>query len=424
MTNLTAPIIKEPGFFPFPDYELIHLSNGIPVYLIPFNNIDYTNILLSIKAVTQLQTKVFQAATTSRMLREGCKDFNSEQLAEELDFYGTVLKCATSVLNSETLMSCVSRQMPKMMPLLQNIVFNPTFPKKEFAIVSELSKQNLIHSMQEVSYLANVQFKKMLFGDEHVYAKTATPEGYDSLSVDDLVQFHNEYYSPDNTELFVAGRLTDKELTCLDNSIGSMPFNGKVVPTMVEPTPNTCSDIRRLNKKNGCQNAVVMGYVTIPQQHPDFLKLKFLVSVLGGYFGSRLMSNIREDKGYTYGIYAQLVAYSGLSTLVISSQTAVEHTDDLIKEVYNEINKLVNEPIPDEELQMVKRYYTGLYLQQVSKGIDLLSDHRLKVLNGLDTKSYYEQWWNVLHTITAEELLHIAKKYLKPELVRISVAGS
>lgn len=424
MNENQPPVIQEPGFFPFPDYQDIVLDNGVVVHYIPFNSLDYTNVLLSVKAGTQCQSKLLQATTTSRMLREGCDGYTSEALAEELDYYGTTYQAATSTLNTEVMISSVSRHLPKMLPLLNRIAFHPTFPAHEFGITREIGKQNLIHSMQEVSYLANRQLKQMLFGEGHLYAKAASPEDYDKVTLEDLSDFHQAFYLPNNIEFFISGRFTDVERNLLNDTFGKQPCPKIFIPQPAENPAETVSDVRRLCKKDGClQNAVSMGCVTIPQQHPDFLKLKLLVSILGGYFGSRLMSNIREDKGYTYGIYAQLVAYRNMSTIVISSQTACEYTNSLIEEVYKEMDRLINEPVPEEELEMVKRYYTGMYLQQVSKGIDLVSDYRVKVLNNIDAKTYYKQWWNVLHTTTADDLLKIAKMYLKPDTFRISIAG-
>ena len=424
MNAIKPPIIKEPGFFRFPEYKVCRLDNGIPVHCIPFNSLGYTNILLSVKAGTQCQSKLLQASSTSRMLREGCKGYTSESLAEELDFYGTSFQAVTSTLSTEVMISSVSKHLPKMLPLLTNIVFSPTFPEREFNITREIGRQNLIHSMQEVSFLSNRQLKSMMFGDGHVYAKSANPEDYDQIVLDDLVEFHRRFYLPDNVEFFVSGRFSDSEFRVLNDAFGQLPASMSKSLDFVEPEAQMVGEARRFCKKDGClQNSVSMGCVTIAQQHPDFLKLKLLVSVLGGFFGSRLMSNIREDKGYTYGIYAQLVAYSNMSTIVISSQTAVEHTDALIAEVYKEIERLINEPVPVGELEMVKSYYAGMYLQQVSKGMDLVSDYRVKVLNKIDPATYYMQWWNVLHSTTPEDLLLIARKYLKPESFRISVAG-
>lgn len=424
MNAITPPIIQEPGFFQFPDYQDYRLDNGIVVHCIPFNSLDYTNVLLSVKAGTQCQSKLLQASSTSRMLREGCVGFTSEELAEELDYYGTSYHAATSALSTEVMISSVSRHLPKMLPLLNSIVFHPTFPEREFGITREIGRQNLIHSMQEVSFLANRQLKTMMFGEGHIYSKSASPDDYDQIVLADLVDYHKSYYLPENIEFFVSGCFSDKEFNALNESFGKLQCTNNAVPDLAEPAPETVADVRRFCEKEGClQNAVSMGCVSIAQQHPDFLKLKLLVSILGGFFGSRLMSNIREDKGYTYGIYAQLVAYSNMSTIVISSQTAVEHTDALIAEVYKEMERLINEPVPEEELEMVKSYYSGMYLQQVSKGIDLISDYRVKALNKIDAKTYYSQWWNVLHSTTADELLQIAKKYLKPEAFRVSVAG-
>lgn len=423
MADIEPPLIREPAFFPFPNYEVSHLSNGIPLHVIPFNSIDFTNVVVSVGAGTQRQHKLLQASLTGRMLREGCSGFTSEQLAEELDFYGTVYKSTVSTLRSEVLFSSVSRHLPKMMPLLQKFVFSPTFQERDFAMANNISKQNLVHSLQEVGFLANRQLKAMLFGEDHVYARTASPDDFDKISVDDLKQFHSEFYLPNNIEIFASGRFSNEQFSILNDVFGSMPVPKIAFKPDVEPAANTCSDVRRLKEKDGVQSAVYMGYVTIAQQHPDYLKLKLLVAVLGGYFGSRLMSNIREDKGYTYGIYAQLIAYTHMSTLVISSQTAVEHTNDLINEVYKEVERLINEPIPEEELVMVKRYYKGLYLQQVSKGLDLLPDYRVKVLNGIDTQSYYKEWWNVLCTATPSDLQAIARKYLNPDWFRVSIAG-
>lgn len=424
MDNSLLPNINEPAFFPFPDFQSLRLDNGIPVHVLPFNHLGYTNVSFSIKSGILMQSKLLQASLTNRMLREGCEGFSSEELAEELDFYGTALRNGVSMLGSEIETSVVSRHLPKVLPTIKKVVFSPTFPEKEFGICREIARQSLIHSMQEVSFLARRQLKTMLYGERHPYAASAGPDDYDQISISDLKDFHSEFYLPSNFELYVSGRFSEAEFDVLNGAFGSLPVPRIRIPKAVEPAPATCADVRRLVVKPDCvQNSVAIGAITISKYHPDYLKLKLLVAVLGGYFGSRLMSNIREDKGYTYGIFAQLKASDDFSAIKIYSDTATEYTNSLIDEVFVEINRLTREPVPAEELEMVKRYFTGMYLQQVSKGIGLLQDMKVKLLQGVDPRVYCQNWWDVLHNTTPDELLIIAKKYLKPADFRISIAG-
>lgn len=424
MSQREIPAIKEPSFFPHPDYQHITLHNGIPVHVLPIAGVSYTNIGFNFRAGQRYQHKTKQARFTIGMLREGTTTRTREAIFEELDFLGVTLKDVCTYNYSELFISSASKRLKDALPIVEDILCHPSFPQEKLKIQQEANKVKLLHLKDEVGHMAITQLKQMMYGDNHVLAYEATAEDIDAITCEDLKAFHKEYYGLANMELFVIGKLDEEELALLNKHFGDKELNGKKAEINSEMPINPWERKCALVPKENClQSAVYIGRLSIDINHPDFYKLNLLIRVLGGYFGSRLMSNIREEKGYTYGINSLHVTAMSRSVIYIISETAVQYTQPLIDEVKKEMKRLQDELIPAEELEMVRSYFIGVHLQTMSKGMDLYDDFRTNCILGIDSKAYYEKWWEVLHETTAEELQEMAKKYLNPEDFYYAVAG-
>lgn len=419
-----APEIKEPSYFPFPDYHHTKLSNGIDVYCLPIDNVEFTDISFSLKTGQIDQTKNLQSQYTFKMLQEGCASKTSAEIAETFDFYGAITKPESGIRNSMLNASMLTRHLSTLTPLIKEMILHPTFPEKEFEFLTNKGKQDYNRMLEYVSALADIQMDNMLYGENHILGYNLKAEDFDNIKTDDLRAFHAANIKPENIEIYAGGKINDEVIKILDENFGILPRTDKDKAKKEIPPFKSCDEHRRfIQKKGSVQSAIFMAMQTIGQAHPDFQKLSIVNTILGGYYGSRLMSNIREDKGYTYGISSRLNICLNQCKFSIETQAANCHVENLIKETKLEMERMQNEKVGQEELNMVKSYLTGIFLLQMNQGLGMLSTFRNKILNGIECKKFFEDKWNAIHTITAEEIMDLSQKYLNFDDLYISIAG-
>ena len=241
------------------------------------------------------------------------------------------------------------------------------------------------------------------------------PEDYQQLQQEDLLAFYRQHYSHGACRIIAAGKLPDDLVEQLEASFGSLPLHAPVaaaVPAFpIEPAEQKKYHI--INDPDGVQGSIRIARNFPNRHHPDFQKVQVLNNVFGGFFGSRLMTNIREDKGYTYGIYSYLVNNRQESAWVISTEAGKEVCAPTIEEVYKEMNLIREEPIEEEELQMARNFAIGSVLGDLDGPFHVAGRWKSILLNGLD-ENYFREGIRIVKTITPEELQELAIKYLDP----------
>jgi predicted Zn-dependent peptidase len=237
-----------------------------------------------------------------------------------------------------------------------------------------------------------------------------------------LVDFHTKQYTPATTTLVISGVVTDEVVRQLEENFGKLRFNAAAKRDQLA-APQTHSDLKHiLAKEDAIQSAIRMGCVLFNKTHADYHGMQVLNTVLGGYFGSRLMANIREDKGYTYGIGSGLVSLYDSGYFVISTEVGVDVTDATLKEIAHEIDRLQQDLVSDDELDRVRNYMTGVFLRSTD-GPFALAD-RLKGLLGYSLDySYYQNFLRTIHSITPDEIRSLAQRYLDRKQLIELVAG-
>nr|MBP7509817.1 insulinase family protein [Prolixibacteraceae bacterium] len=266
------------------------------------------------------------------------------------------------------------------------------------------------------------KFSQALFGNDYPYANTNKASDYDSLSRDLFVDFHKENYNPAKSKIIISGSYSDNTKLLLEKYFGDS-CTDNVVKSLSEFTIN--SDKTRthfVEKKDALQSAVRVGRLTINRDHPDFHGLNILVTILGGYFGSRLMSNIREDKGYTYGIGSTIITFPNAAYFLVATETGNEFCRAALNEIYYEMEKLQNEPVGEEELETVKNYLLGETLRSID-GVFALSGTFKSMLLMNNDFSNYAEFLKVLRDIKPEDLQKLAVKYLEVHKMYEVVAG-
>lgn len=354
------PDIKPIKAFHFPKKEVMHLSNGIPLTVIPDGGKGAFRLDVVFGCGLVDQSKLLQASTTCRMLREGTSRHSSKELADNLDFYGAWLETSTYFLYSRITLYSLTKYADATIPLVAELVKNATFPSHEFTVVNSSNKAYSRVVAAKTNVKALRALLAGLFGQRHICGCFAADGDYDALSVGDLKRFHRDFYTSSNCNLFFSGDLSDTLLSQIEDAFGkdNDGWSETALPTRIRPVSHT-TDERRIciDCPTASQNSVRMGCFLMPRSHPDFLFSSFFNTLFGGFFGSRLMGELRENKGYTYGISSTVSMYPFDNVLVISSETSVENTEKLIEGVYHEIHRLKTELVRDDELSLVKNYY-------------------------------------------------------------------
>ncbi|MCB2221833.1 MAG: insulinase family protein [Bacteroidetes bacterium] len=399
------------------------MDNGIPVYLIDTAQQDLIKIEFMFSGGSWYETKKLIANFTNRMLKEGTPSMSSRDIADRIDYYGAHLETSSDKDMGYVSLYSLNKHLDKTLPVLAEIIQSPVFNQKELDTLKQNRKQHFLVNNEKVRYLAKRKFNELIFGKGHPYGKVFSSEDFDQISRNDLVSFHNQFYTAGNCKVIAAGKIPGNLLSLLNKYFGN--FSGNVSQQPILPAIDMINPEDKkahLVKKNAVQTAIRVGKVLFNKTHPDYVRLKVLNTILGGYFGSRLMSNIREDKGYTYGIGSAIVSLHHSGYFFITSEVGSDVAQDAIREIYHEIDHLRQEKVPQQELDLVKNYILGSFLRSNDGAFAQADNFKSLLEYGLDY-TYFDHYIEIVKAINTGEILDLAQQYLDPESLRLLTVG-
>jgi predicted Zn-dependent peptidase len=357
------------------------------------------------------------------MLEEGSEKYTAEEIAEVFDFYGSYLQLVADQNQGIVSFIGLSRHLAPILAVMEDIIKYSVFPEYELEILIAKNKQKFLLENEKVRTLCQKKFTQVLFGNDHPYALNNKLEDFDRITRAQLLEFYHSHYHSGNCHIIAAGKIDESVFGLLNSRFGGNDWKKKAI---VWPGFTIHSDLQKFHhveKANGLQSAIRVGKFWVARTHPDWHALSVLTTILGGYFGSRLMTNIREEKGYTYGITCYTITHQHASYLVISTEVGNEYVNPTLTEIRTELERLRNEPVADEELQTVKSYLLGEFLRDFDGPFALAAS--FKAINDFNLGySFYEDYLHVLRNLTSGELMQLAQKYLNPEDFYTVVAGS
>jgi predicted Zn-dependent peptidase len=391
------------------------LDNNLPVYAINAGAEEVVMIEFVFYAGNWYEEKNIVAATTNFMLKNGTTNKKAFAINEHFEFYGAYLNrnCynETATLTLHTL----GKHLPHLLPVIAEILTECTFPEEELLIYKQNQKQRLEVSLKKCDFVANRFIDEYLFGIQHPYSKYTSVEDYDALQTEELKNFYRQFYTKGKCMMFVAGKLPADIQEQLNKNFGSLPFNTNVLPEIIHAiTPASQKQQHIINDTNGVQGAIRIARPFPNRHHPDFQKVAVLNNIFGGFFGSRLMSNIREDKGYTYGIHSYIQNHIHECAWMISTEAGKDVCAATIEETYKEMEILRNELVDEEELDLVKNFMMGSLLGDLDGPFQIIARWKNYMLNNLDDQYFYSGI-QAIKTVTPEELQALAQKYLNPD---------
>lgn len=400
------------------------MPNGVPLNVLNAGDSEVVRIDILFEGGRWHQSQPLQALFTNRMLREGTRRYTAAEVAERLDYYGAWLELTSAAEHACVTLYSLNKYLPQTLDVLESIVKEPLFPERELSVVLNNNVQQFQVNSSKVEFLAHRGLAKALYGEQHPCGRLVQEEDYQRISPSLLRTFYDRHYHSDGCTVYVAGRVTDDCLRRIEALFGSEPFGsgaGRVERCHFVPRPSAAKRCFT-ERAEVLQSAVRMGDLFPGHDHPDFLKARVMVTLFGGYFGSRLMSNIREEKGYTYGITAGIISYPEQNMLVIQTQTANELVEPLVAEVYREIDRLQTEPVPDKELAMVKNYMLGEMCRTYESAFSL-TDAWIFARIFHQPDSYFADMLAAVKEITPGEIRDLAGRYLCKETLKESISG-
>jgi predicted Zn-dependent peptidase len=413
LNRTIAPDIHDAIEFDFrlPAINTATLDNGLPLYWINAGVQDVVQIDWVFPAGLWYEPRPAVAHATAALLKNGTSKHTSEQLNEALEFYGAQLKVNAGNDFATVTLYSLSRHLPALLPVVLEALTDATFPEQELEIYKRNAVQRLLVHLRQCDFVANQRIDALLYGEAHPYGRFSRQEKIEAVTREDLVAFHRSNYNLASVKMFMAGRVGDTEVKAVNEAFGKMTLQASPVKEELFSAPGPADRVHRLsNDPNGVQAAVRIGRLFPNRHHPDYTPMVILNTLFGGYFGSRLMSNIREDKGFTYGIHSALSPERNGGAMVIQTETGRDVAEQAVREIYHEMEQLCEHEAGEEELLLVKNYLLGNILGDLDGPFSILQRWRTLILNGF-TIDYFNNNIATYKSITAPELRELARKY-------------
>ena len=406
-----------------PGTRSLKLDNGIPVFLIESGTEDVMRIDFTFKAGQIKEYLPLLAQATNLMLKEGSENYKSLEMNRLIDYYGSYINLYTEKDIAGLMIYLLNKHTEKLLELCREMLFRPVFPEDELAALMKKQVRWFQIRKKKVQNLAMDQFFESIFGKTHPYGIKPIETDFERKRSIMLRDFHSKYYRPENMAIIASGRFPVNIEKLLNSFFGNIRLSEVYIEEPGSILKSGRNKRVHIEHDGSVQTSIKIGSRTINKTDPDYPGLKIVDTILGGYFGSRLMKNIREEKGYTYGInsYATSLEESGYK--VISTDVGIEHTQNAIDEIIKEIGLLQTVPVGKEELATAKNYLLGELVRMFDGPFASADSFKAAWEFGLDN-NYYLGFFEKVKSISPDEIMNLTTKYYKIADLYIITAGT
>lgn len=417
LNRAEAPATKEITRFDFPVCDKTLTQKGVPLYYIKSSAEEVLRIEFVFDAGIVKQDQKLIAAAVNSLLTEGTHSRTAKEIADSLDFYGSYVQPRCTVDDAQLTLYCLKKHLAKCLEVVTDVLKNALFSDSEVDIYKKNNKQRLKVQQGKTSYLCRKSFYKNIFGEQSPIAYYSESIDYENISRETLVGFHSTYYSG-LKYITAAGDVNEGVLKILEVVADSFTYSD----SENHYQSKTIVKGERIIKEKSAQSTLRLGQKLFNRTNPDYRKLQLLNTILGGYFGSRLMKNIREDKGLTYGIYSVLESYLDDGCFYIEADVNSEKTELAISEINKELLVLNNDLIPEKELNTAKNYFLGSILRGIDGPFSTMDRNRI-LIDYKFSSDYYEEFLDIIKSTSAKDLIDLSNQYLKPQNLVAIVCG-
>ncbi|MEP7265050.1 MAG: pitrilysin family protein [Bacteroidota bacterium] len=411
MINRTlAPELKVPAGIVLTEPLEIKLKNKSSLYIISAGTQDVCKLELIFDAGSAYHKHPLIASVTNELIDEGTSTRKSAEIADLFDYYGAYLQTECTVDYASITLYSLNKFLEKTVALLVEVLNDPSFPEDELETYIQQERQRLTVNLEKVDYLSRKHFNHALYKN-HIYGYFPDVSNYNDVSSSQLKSFYKTNYTSGLKAVILSGKTNDKDVQKITSRLNELNFEEKTDSGSLYKLEEYIPVTSHFERPGAVQNAIRIGRRLFNRKHPDYPKLTVLNTILGGYFGSRLMTNIREDKGYTYGIGSGLASLADDGYFYISTEVGADVCEAALKEIYIEVAQLREHVVPEQELALVKNYLYGSFQRSMDGPFAISDRFKTVLLSGLNY-DYFRQYLDTLKNITPNEVLAVAEKYL------------
>ncbi len=407
-----------------PKAEKVLLDNQIPVYMVKAGEQPVVRLELIFEAGSRYENHIGEAHFASKMLSEGTSGHTATEISEYFDQFGAFLEINHSVERLTITVHGLTRHLAAILPLLQEMIADSVIPENELQVQKNITSQNLKVSLEKSSYLAGQVFREQIYGLNHPYGKSLSLASIENISREIVKDFYEKWIKGKSYRIFVSGKFGDEEVKALNQHLGQTPveaFNHSIIIDTITEIKHPESVL--LERPDNLQSSIRLGKVLFGRTHPDFFKFVVANTIFGGYFGSRLMKNIREEKGFTYGISSGLVPQKQGGYLVMGTDVKKEFTQQTLDEIAKEIRILQSTPVEEDEMDTAKNYMIGALVGSLNTPFEVADRQKIILLDELPP-DFYDNYIQKIRTVTPLDVIEMANTYFRSEdLCEVVVGG-
>lgn len=390
--------------------EILELENGVPVYGIHGGQQEVVKLEIIFEAGRWFEEKSGQSYFTTNALSRGTQTRSSFDIARNFEHYGAHVEFNAGFDFATLVCFVLKDKLPHVCDTFFSLIREATFPEKEIVQLKQIYLENLRVNNEKLSYVASKLLRKELFGAVHPYGREIEEENIPEIQQADLTAFyHSRFVSP---KVFVSGNFGDKEISLIARHLQKLGRSSLAPAEQAVPVKGESK--RHDPRKDSVQSAIRLGKLMPNRTSPDYMDVVFMSHILGGYFGSRLMRNLREERGLTYGVHASLHAFRHDAYLSIGADVNKDSCALAIGEIRKELDRLGYELITSDELEVARNHFIGSFLSEINTPFAHAEKQKNIVLYGLH-EEFYNRMLGRVAEISAEELRQIARTYFRED---------
>jgi zinc protease len=423
-----APVSKEILRVKLPRPVETTLSNGTHVMILEDHRFPLVNVQFDINGAGPLYEPANQpglAGATARMLEEGTKTRTSKQMAEQIDSLGASFSASAGFGSGSTILSAsgLSDTFEQWFALAMDVLLHPNFPADELVQYKARAKPALLQQRSQPNFLANQTLSRALYGDYPAAVVSATPESVDALTSAALADWHEKHYAPQNSILAISGDVHAAALIAkLHKWLAEWQRSKASVSFPPGPPPAAKGKVFLVDRPGSVQTTLLMGNLAIERGDPDYPALVVLNEVLGAGSASRLFLNLREEKGYTYGVYSNVIARKYAGPWTAGGDLRTEVTDGAMTEFLRELNRIRDEIVPEDELDAARRSVVARFALSLESPQQLIGYAITRKAYNF-APDYWDKYPAQIVAIKAEDVQRVAKKYINPATMQVVAVG-
>jgi zinc protease len=414
----TQPPFAKEFSFDLPTPEILVLKNGLQLVWVKGIQQEVIKLDFVFKAGKWYEQKKGVAYFTAHMLEKGTAKLSSRKIAELLDHQGAQLEISTGADFTSIALYSLSKNFDKVIQVIFDILQESIFPEDELNLMTSIFLQNLKVNKEKNSFVASRAIQRNLFGENHPYGSSAEESDVEKINTADLISFYETSFRPH--EIYLTGNLNPAQSNLLIESLSQLKFKYSQVLDIQEVSIAPFQE--KITKKESVQSSIRLGKITVRKSHSSYVGLLLLNHILGGYFGSRLMKNIREEKGLTYGIHSSINSHLNASFITIATDVNKDKLGETLDEINKEFLSLISNPIPTEELETAKNHFLGNLQLEISNPFSAVDKIKHLRLNQLQP-NYYTNLFDKIKELNTLELQTIAIDQFSPSSFHAVAVG-